>query len=148
MIVRDIEIIPLTTSRRQALVDLLAGENLPVRDLPEEPEHFFVAIRQGKVVGGIGLETYGSFGLLRSLVVHPDWRNQKIADALVLQLEELAVYLGLDSLFLLTETAPHYFERKGFAFITRNEVPEALKHSSEFSNVCPQSAMVMKKMLK
>lgn len=147
MIPGAIEIVPLTALRRQGLVELLAAEKLPVQDLPEQPENFFVAVADERVVGGVGLEKHGHYGLLRSLVVDPAWRSRKIAGKLVRHLEQRAAALGLDTLFLLTETAPHYFQKKGFEFITRTEVPEAMKQSSEFSNVCPQSAIVMKKNL-
>lgn len=143
----SIEITPLIGLRRQDLVHLLAGEKLPVNDLPEQPENFFVAIAEDRVVGGIGLEQHGSFGLLRSLVVDPAWRSKKVAAALVSRLEQHASELGLQALFLLTETAPRYFEKKGFGLIARTEVPDAIRQSSEFSNVCPQSAAVMKKNL-
>src|SRR5687768_2500673 len=147
MILNDIAIVPLATFQRKGLVDLLSAAKLPVQDLPEQPENFFVAITRNKVVGGIGLEQYGKYGLLRSLVVDPSWRGRQIADGLVRQLEKHAAQLGLESLFLLTETAPEYFQKKGFGFITRAEVPDVLKQSSEFSHVCPQSAAVMKKNL-
>lgn len=144
MILSAIDIVPLTANRRRELVDLLAAEKLPVQDLPEQPENFFVAVSGKKIVGGIGLEQHGSYGLLRSLVVDPAWRSRKVAGALVHQVEQRARALGMKDLFLLTETAPHYFQKKGFDFISRAEVPERLKQSSEFSNVCPQSAAVMK----
>jgi amino-acid N-acetyltransferase len=48
---------------------------------------------------------------------------------------------------LLTETAPGYFETKGYQQITRADVPEEVQQSSEFSHVCPQSAIVMKKII-
>lgn len=95
----------------------------------------------------IGLEHYDGAGLLRSMVVHPAYRNRQIAERLVQQLEETASFSGITALYLLTETAEKYFSRKGYQTITRSEVPPLLMQSSEFSHVCPASATVMKKEL-
>src|SRR5687768_1229457 len=135
----------VSRQHRQLLVDLLLAEKLPVQDLPQQLPHFFIAVNNGTVIGGIGLEAHGNFGLLRSLVVDKAWRNQHIADKLVQRLQEEARQLDLQALYLLTETAAHYFEKKGFVTVSRTEVPAALLQSSEFSNVCPVSATVMKK---
>jgi amino-acid N-acetyltransferase len=62
-------------------------------------------------------------------------------------LEEQASSTGITTMYLLTETADKYFSKKGYSTITRGEVPDELKGSSEFSHVCPVSAVVMKKEL-
>ena len=51
-------------------------------------------------------------------------------------------------MYMFTETAPQYFERKGYEKISRDSVPKSIHASSEFSSVCPVSAIVMKKSLK
>lgn len=63
-------------------------------------------------------------------------------------LEQTATNSGVTTMYLLTETAEKYFNKKNYQVITRNEVPQALFQSSEFSHVCPVSATVMKKDLK
>jgi amino-acid N-acetyltransferase len=94
------------------------------------------------------MERYGHYGLLRSMVVHPGYRNKHIAAKLVSILEQTAASSGITSIFLLTETAADYFERKGYHTITRDEVPGDLMGSTEFSHVCPQTAIVMKKIIR
>lgn len=136
-----------TREDRAALVSLLQSQKLPTEDLPAVPEDFFIATEEDKLVGLIGLERYGTHGLLRSLVVHPDYRNRQIAERLVEHLEETATASGITSLYLLTQTAEKYFRRKGYQTITRSNVPPALVQSSEFSHVCPASATVMEKAL-
>lgn len=131
----------------QAVIALLSANQLPVADLPETLEHFIVAIADAVVVGVAGLEVYEDCGLLRSLAVSADYRNQGVAAKLLRRIDTLASLKGLTELYLLTETAPGYFEKKGFQEINRTSVPEALKASSEFSYVCPQSAVVMKKQI-
>ena len=56
-----------------------------------------------------------------------------------------AVQKGLREIILLTETAPDYFAEKGFQQISRNEIAPEVQQSSEFSHVCPQSAIAMKR---
>lgn len=132
---------------REKVIALLVEENLPVEDLPELLAGFIVAIENETIVGVAGLEVYGEYGLLRSLAVSADYRNKGIAGKLLQRILAKATLLPLKELYLLTETAPGYFGRKGFLQITRNEVPVEVMGSSEFSHVCPVSAIVMKKIL-
>jgi amino-acid N-acetyltransferase len=126
---------------------LLANEGLPTADLPEGLPHFLVATDGPDVIGAVGLEVYGNDGLLRSLAVSPAYRSQGIAARLLEALETKARQNGVGSLYLLTETAADYFQRKGFVVISRAETPDAIRLSSEFSSVCPVSATLMRKVL-
>jgi amino-acid N-acetyltransferase len=133
------------STHRAAVVTLLFSEKLPVDDLPERLENFLAAIDNGQLIGAAGIEIYGAFGLLRSVVVQPTYRGSGIAGKLITELERLSAAKGLTALILLTETAPGYFEKNGFSKINRDDVPEAVRASSEFRHVCPVSAVVMKK---
>ena len=141
------QIVKATGQSRDEMINLLQSNNLPTEDLPSSLDEFYAAIDEGRVVGLIGMERYTHYGLLRSMVVHPTYRNRHIAEKLVQLLEQTAHASGITAMYLLTETAPQYFERKGYQKIAREEVPEALQASSEFSHVCPVSAIVMKKMI-
>ena len=134
-------------NHRSLVIALLQAEKLPVEDLPASLDNFFVALNEDKVIGAIGLEQYGNNGLLRSMVVSKEHRNKNIASSLVEKLENYGSTLGVSAMYLLTETAPGYFEKKGYQKINREEVPAALQASSEFSHVCPVSAIVMQKEL-
>ena len=140
-------IIEKAKNKTEAIAAILSAEKLPVDDLPEPLDNFLVAVDGEQLIGVIGLEIYGGYGLLRSLAVLPGHRNRGIAGKLIQQLEDLATSRDLTELYLLTETAPGYFVRKGFRKITRDMVPDDVKKSSEFSHVCPVSAIVMKKIL-
>ncbi|WP_462265644.1 arsenic resistance N-acetyltransferase ArsN2 [Mucilaginibacter sp.] len=140
-------IIDQAQTYRDKIIELLVAEKLPVADLPETLDNFIVAIQDGCVVGVGGVEVYGNYGLLRSLAVHPDHRGTGIAGRLLARLDSMSKKNGLSVLYLLTETAPAYFERKKYKNITREEVPAEVQASSEFSHVCPVSAVVMKKEL-
>lgn len=138
-------IVKATAEKRSAIISLLQSQSLPADDLPPALPDFYVAEDGDLVVGLIGMERYGNHGLLRSMVVAPDYRNRQIAEKLVQVLEEEARSYGIFSIYLLTETAEKYFDRKGYTKISRTNVPAEVMLSSEFSHVCPVSATVMKK---
>jgi amino-acid N-acetyltransferase len=140
-------IIKATEQSRNEIINLLKSNNLPAGDLPEKLDEFYTAMDGQRIVGLIGMERYSHYGLLRSMVVHPDYRNKQIAKKLVQLLEQKAASSGIITMYLLTETAEKYFSRNNYQVITRKEVPEPLFRSSEFSHVCPVSATVMKKEL-
>jgi amino-acid N-acetyltransferase len=132
---------------KDKVIELLTAEKLPVADLPHALNNFIVAIQDGIVVGVGGVEVYGKFGLLRSFVTQSEYRGTGVAAKLLARLDKVSKLKGLSALYLLTETAPGYFERKGFAQVTRDEVPIEIQASSEFSHVCPVSAILMNKTL-
>lgn len=132
---------------REKAMALLEGEKLPVSDLTHNLDNLVVALQNGAVAGTAGLEIYGNYGLLRSLAVGSIYRGQGVAARLLGYLEEFAVSREMKEIYLLTETAADYFRNKGYHQITRAEVPAEVQQSSEFSFVCPQSAVVMKKIL-
>ena len=139
------QITKATAQNRNDITELLQSQQLPTADLPSTFSDFYTMIDNGIVIGLIGMERYGDYGLLRSLVVHPDYRNLQIAATLIKMLEEQVTSSGITAMYLLTETADKYFSRKGYNTITRDEVPDEVKQSSEFSHVCPVSAIVMRK---
>lgn len=141
----QIDISPADRKYREAIISLLQSANLPVEDLPPQLQNFYTATDNGFVIGAVGLETYDRNGLLRSLIVNPEYRKMKIAAALVDAIEKLGRSLGLTNIYLLTETAPDYFGRMGYEKISREQVPASLKQSTEFSHVCPSTAILMKK---
>ena len=47
----------------------------------------------------------------------------------------------------LTETAARFFSKLGYQVVGRGEVPQAIRVTREFSNLCPDTAIVMFKPL-
>ena len=123
--IQSIKIVKAKEDQRQSIISLLQSEKLPAEDLPVSLDNFLVALEGDEIVAAIGLEQYGNCGLLRSMVVSKEHRNRSIASGLVKELESDALALGIDCIYLLTETAPLYFERKGYKTVTRDETPEA-----------------------
>jgi amino-acid N-acetyltransferase len=131
----------------ESIAALLSAAKLPAIDPQDTLDNFLVATENGQLIGVAGLEIYGAFGLLRSLAVLPEYRNNGVAGKLIERLQSVATLKGLKELYLFTETAQAYFAGKAFIQITRDEVPDEVKQSAEFSHVCPVSAIVMKKIL-
>lgn len=141
----EIKIRPANRNDFDAIAKLLSAEKLPVDDIDRSLTNFFAAVDGNKIVGAIGLEVHGEYGLLRSMIVNSVYRNKGIAGKLVQRLFEQAQSLSLREIYLLTETAEKYFINKDFKPVSRDNVPEAIKQSQEFSHVCPSTAVVMKK---
>lgn len=124
---------------------LLIDSGLPVVDLDEASVDFIVAADDGEAVGVIGLEIFGTVGLLRSLAVQPAARCGGIGGLLVDALETYARGQRLDQLVLLTQTAAPFFASRGYRVIDRGGAPEAVSASAEFRSICPASATCMTK---
>lgn len=101
----------------------------------------------GAVSGAVGLEVYGSQGLLRSLCVKPEERGKRTGARLVEAVTAEAMAAGISELYLLTTTADQYFERHGFARVERASVDGPVLKSIEFASACPKTAVVMAKAL-
>jgi N-acetylglutamate synthase-like GNAT family acetyltransferase/SAM-dependent methyltransferase len=103
---------------------------------------FIVAESAGRIVGTVGVEVYGRYGLLRSLTVAPDWKGMGIGKSLTRDRLAWAKSRGMIALFLLT-FEPSYFERFGFRPVRRDSVPPEIRRSPEYSTICPETATVM-----
>ena len=141
---RTILIVPASAEDFDSLRALLEEASLPTEGLGDQfPQAYVVARAGSDLLAAAGLETYGEAGLLRSLVVAAAARNRGFGRALVENRLAYARALGVERVFLLTTTAPRYFERFGFANANRSEAPAELASSPEFASVCPASAICL-----
>lgn len=127
--------------------ELLARADLPTADVRENPECFYVAERRDERVGVGGLEIHGDAGLLRSVAVEPAERGFGLGTAIVDALEAEAADAGVDELYLLTETAVEFFDRLGYVEIERADAPEPMQQTTEFAELCSDSAVCMQRVL-
>lgn len=89
-----------------------------------ELDHFLVMARDGLITACCALLPYHDekIGEIACVAVHPQYRKQGRANALLLEAEKRARTLGLKRLCALTTHAPHWFIERGFVEST----PEAL----------------------
>jgi amino-acid N-acetyltransferase len=138
------EIRPARREDLDAVRSLLVEAALPADGLEDQfGSAYAVAVESRRLTGAAGLERYGEYGLLRSVVTAPDRRGRGIGEALVRDRLRWAGQEGLEAVYLLTTTAVGYFPRLGFIPVERETVPAEIRRSREFSSVCPSSAVVM-----
>jgi amino-acid N-acetyltransferase len=140
------EIYPVTQNDFSKAINLLKKNDLPTIDITDKT-NLFVMLEGNEVVAVIGLEAHDHDGLLRSLCVSEFKRNTGLGAELVDFIENYAPTQNVHCLFLLTTTASDFFSKRGYEEINRSKVPQPIQESSEFSSVCPSTAVVMRKRL-
>ena len=141
----DVEVSAGTQTDLPRVIDLLNAAGLTTDGLMAVPTSLVVARVGGEVIGGAALEHYGAAGLLRSLVVSPDRRTSGAGSRLVAAAESEAGSLGMRGIYLLTETAQGFFDRRGYSLIGRDAAPDAVRSSIEWSEACSDAAIAMSK---
>ena len=127
---------------------LLAAAGLPVADLTAAHlDDFWGCGESPDLTGVVGLESYGTVALLRSLAVAPAWRGRGLGSALLAHAEQVAHQRGVSALYLLTTTAEAFFARHGYVRIPREAAPPVLQQTAEFAALCPASAACLTKAL-
>ena len=140
------EIYPVTQNNFSKAIELLKKNNLPTEDITDATK-LFVINEANEVTGVAGLESYGTDGLLRSLCVSEAKRKNGLGAELVDFIEKFAASRGVKNLYLLTTTASHFFQKKAYQPIDRNEVPSTIQQTFEFTMGCPSTATAMRKSL-
>lgn len=127
-----------------AIAGLLGASQLPVDDFNPELLDLFLVLDDGRsVVGTVGLERYGDIALLRSLAVAGNARRQGHGQELAAAAESLADNSGVSILFLLTTSAEAFFRSRGYRVLPRDECPAEIRATTQFSALCPSTAVVM-----
>jgi amino-acid N-acetyltransferase len=120
---------------------------LPSQDIRSKPDCFYIGYDGDQRIGVVGIEIYGTDGLLRSVVVEEAVRGQGYGTALCAVAETEAQSVDADTLYLLTTTASEFFNDRGYVEIDRSTAPEAIQQTTEFNDLCPSTATCMKKTL-
>ncbi len=140
--VSEIALASATTEDLPGIRDLLAEAGLPT-DIEEHLEDVLVAKDRGDVVGCVGMEVAGPHALFRSLAVAPAYRGaglgRRLRDAVVAR----ATARGVEQAYLLTTSIAPLAEHWGFRRIDREEVPAAIRETSQFRGACCASAVAM-----
>jgi amino-acid N-acetyltransferase len=129
------------------LKEFLESNSLPSVGLQGCLENFLIATDNlGSWVGVAGYEAYGNSVLLRSVAVSKEFRNVGTGRSLVEQVLANARKRGVDTVYLVTETAEGYFERLGFERIDRDQMDQAVTNSQVLRECCT-SAQAMRRNL-
>ena len=129
------------------LTDFLEANSLPTVGVEDWYENFFVAFdEEGSWIGTAGYEVYDESALLRSVAVDKGRRGVGHGRALVEAVLADARKRGVQTVYLLTETAEAYFERLGFHPVDRDHIEQTVKNSAEFTECC-KTAQTMQKTL-
>jgi len=126
---------------------LLKQVRLPVDGVLEHIDNYVVMCSREEIKGVVGLEVYGTKGLLRSLGVATEIQRKGFGNKLYAAILKEAGRLHLDEIVLLTETAENFFAVRGFEIVNRDVVEKDIQESVEFKSACPSSAICMRKKL-
>lgn len=130
-----------------AVEALLAAAGLPTEGAADALALGVVGRDGGRVVAAAAVERYGDAGLLRSVVVDAAARGAGLGHEIVGAAEDLARTVGIRELYLLTETAVDWFPRLGYAVVERPVAAAAVGASIEFTTVCRDTGVAMRKRL-
>jgi len=140
-------IVPASQNSYTAAIALLKKNNLPTEDL-DPGKQLFVVEEGNEVIGTAAVEYDYSSALLRSLSVSEEKRGCGIGAELVSFIENYVRQQGVQTIYLLTTTAAHFFQKRGYEIIERNNVPQFIQSTREYSVLCASSSTVMKKELR
>jgi len=145
--VSELTICPTKKKDYPDICALLRDDQLPVLGVEAQLEHFVIMDKEGLATGVAGLEMYSQCALLRSVATYRDFRSTGIATGLCHHLMARARESGVNAVYLLTMSAMNFFQRLGFTEIDRHEAPAPIQITEEFTNLCPDLAICMKKSL-
>ena len=128
---------------RSFIESILTDADLTTDGISEHLEWLYLGWLDNKQVAVGGIEPAGKYALLRSIVTLPEFQGkgygQKFCELLVSEARGLD-FLGL---YLLTTTSEPFFARLGFEKADRASVPDRIASTTEFSDICPDTAICM-----
>ena len=133
-------IVRLRAADLAQLENLLRRNNLPAQDCAQQARNFCGIFDDDDLIAAGGLEPAANDALLRSVVVHEQYRSRGLARSIIEYLIRRADSEDRETVYLLTETAGAYFENLGFKRIDRIEVPSAIANTRQFASLCPDTA--------
>lgn len=136
-------IVPVEGKDLPLVKKLLENVGLSWAGIEDQFEHFLKLMLDGELVAVAGLEVYDHVGLMRSVAVAQEYRHSGLGRGLTRAMINKARSMGLERLYLLTETASDYFYRFGFRPIDRSEVYAPVLESEQFRTVCSSNAVSM-----
>jgi GNAT superfamily N-acetyltransferase len=121
----------------------LEAADLPTLDLDEGDATYFT--NEASSFGG--LVRLGNITLLRSIVVPRTKQRHGLGTDMLAGLIGAARKSGAREVWLLTTTAEGFFAANGFERVARADAPAAVTATSQFKDLCPASAALMRLVL-
>jgi amino-acid N-acetyltransferase len=131
MITMEFHIRILTQDDWPQVQTLMTSNDMPLFGVLADGTRFWGCFDAGRLIGVIGCEAQGQFGLLRSALVHPDYRSQGIMPRLTETFMEHARAAGLTAVYLLTDRAGPYWARYGFVRVDNHEPAQRLANTHQ-----------------
>lgn len=141
------EIVIAGSSELSSIKALLDSHHLPTEDIGTSSINFYLNKEGEDLQASAGVERFDELGLLRSVAVKEELKGKGIGSELILKVLVESKAKNIKTMYLLTETAESFFSKIGFIKIDRSKAPESIKKSNEFAELCPASAVLMKKVL-
>ena len=131
--------------RARALLEQL---DLPSADADQwQLAWFLVIVDDDEFIAMGGAEHIGEYALLRSVATSPRRRREGFANAILVKIEKGLAARGVREIYLLTEHAEDYFRARGFKTVERSRVPFVITQTRQFTELCPTTAVVMRKVV-
>ena len=118
----ELNIIALSERHKPQVSALIETDELRPEDILAEGTRYWGAFLHDQLVGMIGCEYEGQYGLLRSALVQRAYRGHGIAAQLTQTLLQAAKEMRLKAVYLFSTGAGDYWKRQGFAETTVDEV--------------------------
>lgn len=143
----EVKLRPAKSDDSGYIESLLVQNDLPTADLSEKLPSLYVCETETEQIGVGGLERYDEAGLVRSVAIEESARGNGYGTRVCDELLDRARSTGISTVYLLTTTADEFFERLDFEEVARETVPTSIQNTSEFSDLCPETAVCMKREL-
>lgn len=124
---------------------LLEHFGLPTEDLHEPEVQLYRATIGTEIVGIGGFEIHDDDALLRSIAVKPAAGGQGYGSQICDGLEIRIQARQCNAIYLLTTDAEPFFDKIGYERIKRESAPKPIQQTIEFAELCPTTAICMKK---
>jgi radical SAM superfamily enzyme YgiQ (UPF0313 family)/N-acetylglutamate synthase-like GNAT family acetyltransferase/2-polyprenyl-3-methyl-5-hydroxy-6-metoxy-1,4-benzoquinol methylase len=132
----ELKIIRAKPKDASLLGKLLQACNLSTTGLEDQIHHFYAAWSGGEMIGSIGLEIYGKYGIIRSTAVLPQYRKKGIGSKLAKKMIDFARTQGIGELYLKTEDEAAFFKHVGFSHILPEQIPTEIKDADMLAISC------------
>jgi len=141
----EIEILNARSEHLHSVKEILQLNHLPLIGVEDQFSNYFILQLNADIIGVIGLEIYGDSALIRSFAIIPEFQKKGLGTTLFQQIMEYAQEKKIKNLYVLTQTAKVFFEKKNFGVVDRNVAPLEIQQSKEFTTACPSTAILLKR---